>query len=129
MASAIPAMPGAEVVAALEKWDFEVIRVEGSHHIMEHPDGRATTVPVHNRDVAKGTMGNIMRDTGLTAEQLRNAKKLARRQARELTPQEVSDGSAPAANAPQATAGSGRACCWGAARQATRHKEERGRRR
>lgn len=65
-------MRGADVVASLEKWGFNVDRVEGSHHIMEHPDGRGTTVPVHNRDVAKGTMGSIMQDTGLTAEQLRN---------------------------------------------------------
>jgi predicted RNA binding protein YcfA (HicA-like mRNA interferase family) len=93
-------MPGAEVVASLKKWGFEVARVEGSHHIMEHPDGRGTTVPVHTRDVAKGTMGNIMQDTGLTAEQLRNPK-LARRQAREMTPQEVGEGSLPAADAPQ----------------------------
>lgn len=47
-------MRGADVVASLEKWGFNVDRVEGSHHIMEHPDGRGTTVPVHNRDVAKG---------------------------------------------------------------------------
>ncbi|MFC6162347.1 type II toxin-antitoxin system HicA family toxin [Kribbella jiaozuonensis] len=128
MASSIPAMRGADVVAALEKWDFTVDRVEGSHHIMKHPDGRGTTVPVHNRDVAKGTMGSIMRDTGLTAEQLRNPK-LARRQARELTPQEVAQGSAPAAQAVQSGDGTGRPGGRGAARQPSREKGERGRRR
>ena len=125
MAGRIPAMPGADVVAALKKWGFEVDRVEGSHHIMKHPDGRGTTVPVHNRDVAKGTMGSIMDDTGLTAEQLRNPK-LARRQTREMTPQEVSEGSAPAAKAPGPTSGSGPAGRRGSAQQTTRRKDERG---
>jgi predicted RNA binding protein YcfA (HicA-like mRNA interferase family) len=128
MASAIPAMPGAEVVAALEKWGFEVDRIEGSHHIMEHPDGRGTTVPVHKRDVAKGTMGSIMQDTGLTAEQLRNPK-LARRQAREMTPQEVTEGSAPAAKAVKSGGRSGRGGGHGQAKPPPREKGERGPRR
>jgi predicted RNA binding protein YcfA (HicA-like mRNA interferase family) len=128
MASRIPAMPGAEVVAALKKWGFEVARVEGSHHIMEHPDGRGTTVPVHNRDVAKGTMGSIMQDTGLTAEQLRNPK-LARRQAREMTPEEVTEGSAPAAKAVTSDGRAGQAGRRGAAQTLPREKGERGPRR
>jgi predicted RNA binding protein YcfA (HicA-like mRNA interferase family) len=38
---------------------------------MRHPDGRGTTVPVHpGRDVAKGTLRNILPDTGLTVEEL-----------------------------------------------------------
>jgi predicted RNA binding protein YcfA (HicA-like mRNA interferase family) len=48
-----------------------VARVAGSHHIMRHPDGRGTTVPVHsNRDVAKGTLRGILSDVGMTIEQL-----------------------------------------------------------
>jgi predicted RNA binding protein YcfA (HicA-like mRNA interferase family) len=46
-------------------------RVVGSHHIMRHPDGRGTTVPVHQgRDVAKGTLRGILSDTGLTVDEL-----------------------------------------------------------
>src|SRR5260370_23160263 len=52
----VPAVPGERVVRALEKAGFKVARVAGSHHIMRHPDGRGTTVPVHaGRDVAEGT--------------------------------------------------------------------------
>ena len=48
-----------------------VARIAGSHHVMRHPDGRGTTVPVHSgRDVAKGTLRNILADTGLTVEDL-----------------------------------------------------------
>lgn len=49
----VPSVPGLRVVRALERHGFKVARVNGSHHIMRHSDGRGTTVPVHsNRDVA-----------------------------------------------------------------------------
>ena len=48
-------MRGERIVRALERAGFKVARVAGSRHIMRHPDGRGTTVPVHpGRDVAKG---------------------------------------------------------------------------
>jgi predicted RNA binding protein YcfA (HicA-like mRNA interferase family) len=51
----MPSVSGARVVRALERHDFKIARVAGSHHIMRHPDGRGTTVPMHgNRDLAKG---------------------------------------------------------------------------
>ncbi|MFZ0185474.1 MAG: type II toxin-antitoxin system HicA family toxin [Streptosporangiaceae bacterium] len=51
---------------------FVVGRINGSHHIMRHPDGRRTTVPVYaGRDIRPGTLRNILRDTGLTVDDLR----------------------------------------------------------
>jgi predicted RNA binding protein YcfA (HicA-like mRNA interferase family) len=48
-----------------------VARVTGSHHIMRHPDGRGTTVPVHQgRDVAKGTLRGICSNVGMTIDEL-----------------------------------------------------------
>jgi hypothetical protein len=45
-------------VNALEKAGFVVGRINGSHHIMRHPDGRRTTVPVHaGRDIRPGRCG------------------------------------------------------------------------
>jgi predicted RNA binding protein YcfA (HicA-like mRNA interferase family) len=39
---------------------------------MRHPDGRGTTVPVHQgRDVARGTLRSILADTRLSIEELR----------------------------------------------------------
>jgi predicted RNA binding protein YcfA (HicA-like mRNA interferase family) len=67
----VPSVPGAKLVKALERHGFKVARVKGSHHVMRHPDGRGTTVPVHQgRDVAKGTVRGILRDVGLTVEEL-----------------------------------------------------------
>ena len=68
----LPALRGERVVRALERAGFKVMRITGSHHIMRHPDGRGTTVPVHSgRDVAKGTLRSILADVGLTVDELR----------------------------------------------------------
>jgi predicted RNA binding protein YcfA (HicA-like mRNA interferase family) len=41
------ALGGKEIVAALQRHGFEVVRTRGSHQFMRQPDGRATVVPVH----------------------------------------------------------------------------------
>ena len=67
----VPSVRGDKAVRALEKAGFKVARVTGSHHIMRHPDGRGTTVPVHaGRDVAKGTLRGILADTSMTIAEL-----------------------------------------------------------
>lgn len=68
----VPSVPGAQVVRALEKAGFAVARITGSHHILRHPDGRGTTVPVHpGHDIAKGTLRGILADANMTVEELR----------------------------------------------------------
>lgn len=68
----VPSVRGERVVRALERAEFKVARVAGSHHIMRHPDGRGTTVPVHpGRDVAKGTLRGILSDLGMTVDELK----------------------------------------------------------
>jgi predicted RNA binding protein YcfA (HicA-like mRNA interferase family) len=44
--SKLPSVTGKDLIAALGKVGFQVIRVKGSHHFVRHPDGRATVVPV-----------------------------------------------------------------------------------
>lgn len=69
----LPALPGLRVVIALEKAGFNVVRIRGSHHVLRHPDGRGTTVPVHrNEDVRIGTLRSILRDCRLTTEEFLN---------------------------------------------------------
>jgi predicted RNA binding protein YcfA (HicA-like mRNA interferase family) len=51
------------VVAALRKAGFEVARIKGSHHLLRHPDGRGTVVPVHGGEtVGPGLLTAILRD-------------------------------------------------------------------
>ena len=65
-------MSGAKVVKALESVGFAVSRVNGSHHIMRHPDGRSVAVPVHaGRDIAKGTLRSILASVGITPDEFR----------------------------------------------------------
>lgn len=68
----LPGLTGRELVAALSKAGFQVARVKGSHHLLRHPDGRATTVPVHaGETTGPGLLAKILRDCELTREQLR----------------------------------------------------------
>ena len=56
-------LSGKDFVRLLEKMGFVVVRVNGSHHRMKHPDGRVTTVPVHKNDnLPKGLIRKIIRE-------------------------------------------------------------------
>lgn len=67
----LPRLRGRELVAALKRVGFEVIRIKGSHHFLRHPDGRCTVVPIHAGEViGPGLLNKILRDTELTAEEL-----------------------------------------------------------
>ena len=67
----VPSVRGDRVVRALERAGFKLARVAGSHHVIRHPDGRGTTVPVHpGGDLAKGTLRNILADADLTISEL-----------------------------------------------------------
>lgn len=43
----VPGLTGKKLLSALKKAGFEVLRVKGSHHFVQHPDGRSAVVPVH----------------------------------------------------------------------------------
>jgi len=47
----LPRLNGRELIAALGKAGFSVVRVRGSHHILRDADGRTTTVPVHGSEI------------------------------------------------------------------------------
>jgi predicted RNA binding protein YcfA (HicA-like mRNA interferase family) len=56
-------LSGKEFIRILEKMGFYIVRVNGSHHILRHDDGRQTTISVHkNRDISKGLMRKIIRE-------------------------------------------------------------------
>lgn len=68
--SRLPRLTGAEVVRALGKAAFEVVRIKGSHHFLQHADGRATVVPVHaGETIGPGLMSKILRDTELSRDE------------------------------------------------------------
>lgn len=56
---------------ALEDRGWQLDRISGSRHVSTHPDGGRVVVPVHaNSDLKPGTQRGIMRDAGLTDDDL-----------------------------------------------------------
>ena len=62
---------GRKLIRALENAGSGVSRIRGSHHFLRHPDGRATSVPVHSGEtIGPGLLSKILRDTKLSREDL-----------------------------------------------------------
>jgi predicted RNA binding protein YcfA (HicA-like mRNA interferase family) len=70
--SNFPAVTGQRLIKALRKLGFEVIRRKGSHHFLQHVDGRCTVVPVHaGETIGRGLLAQIIRDCEISAEELK----------------------------------------------------------
>jgi predicted RNA binding protein YcfA (HicA-like mRNA interferase family) len=68
--SKLPALTGREVVDALGRAGFSVVRTRSSHYFLRHDDGRTTVVPVHaGETIGPGLMGKILRDCGLSRDE------------------------------------------------------------
>jgi predicted RNA binding protein YcfA (HicA-like mRNA interferase family) len=66
----VPTVNGRDVVRALEKAGYRVVRQSGSHVVMRSPDGsRSVPVPTHGtRDLGPGLTRAIIRQAGFTVE-------------------------------------------------------------
>ena len=72
MSGKLPALTGAEVIRALERGGFVLVRIRSSHHFLRHTEGRTTMVPIHaGETIGPGLMSKILRDCGLEREQFR----------------------------------------------------------
>ncbi len=71
--SRLPALKPSQVVSALERADFIIVRIAGSHYqLFNEKTGRHTTVPHHNRDLPRGTLVAIIHQAGLTRDEFLN---------------------------------------------------------
>lgn len=68
----LPRVPAPLLVRALERAGFVRVRVRGSHWVFRHMQTqRRVTVPYHRtRVIPPGTLANILREAGLTADEL-----------------------------------------------------------
>ena len=66
------AISGKRLCKILERNGWILDRIQGSHHIYVHPGNpKILTVPVHaNRDLRKGTVRKILKDSGLTEDEI-----------------------------------------------------------
>ena len=62
----IPALRANEIVRALRRLGFELLRQRGSHIRMRHPDGRFATVPDHgSRELRREFILDILKQAGV----------------------------------------------------------------
>jgi predicted RNA binding protein YcfA (HicA-like mRNA interferase family) len=65
----LPRLTGKVITVALRSAGFEVTRIKGSHHFLQHPDGRVTVVPVHSGEIiGPGLLAKILLDCDLSRE-------------------------------------------------------------
>lgn len=64
----LPALKPKEIIRVLERVGFSFVRQKGSHRIYTK-ENIATIVPYHNKDLKRGTLRRIVKQTGLTTEE------------------------------------------------------------
>lgn len=66
-----PALTSRKLIRVLERNGFVLDRVKGSHHIYYNPETkRRAVVPVHAKDVPRGTMLEILKQAGIDKSEL-----------------------------------------------------------
>jgi predicted RNA binding protein YcfA (HicA-like mRNA interferase family) len=64
---------GKQVLKALQKAGFVLIRTKGSHHFVRHPDGRATVIPIHaGETLGPGLLNQILKDVEIDRDDFDN---------------------------------------------------------
>jgi mRNA interferase HicA len=62
----LPAVTPRKAIRALERCGWELDRTKGSHQVFRHPDhAHRIVVPVHARDLARGTLNQIINASGV----------------------------------------------------------------
>lgn len=72
--SRLPRVTGRQMLRALRRTGFVVVRVAGSHHFLSHPEDptRWATVPVHAGEILpRKVVQAILKSTRLSAEDLK----------------------------------------------------------
>ena len=57
-------MKDKDLLKLLKKNGWEVVRIHGSHHVLQKGDA-TTVLPIHGKDVPTGLLNKILKDTGL----------------------------------------------------------------
>ena len=73
MGGRLPAVTGADVVRALQRGGWAILRQTGSHVHLRHPDrGGLVTVPAHSgRTLGRGLLSDILARAGLSQAEFR----------------------------------------------------------
>ena len=71
MSHGVPVLSGRDLVRALTRVGYTVRDQKGSHIHLRHPYRRPLTVPDHP-EIARGTLRVILRDAGITGDDLQD---------------------------------------------------------
>jgi predicted RNA binding protein YcfA (HicA-like mRNA interferase family) len=67
----LPAITSRQLIRVLDKADWKLHRTKGSHQHFVHPDRAIIiTVPVHAGDLKRGLVAGILKDAGISREDL-----------------------------------------------------------
>jgi predicted RNA binding protein YcfA (HicA-like mRNA interferase family) len=73
MSNKLPAVTSKQMIKILEKKGFLFSRQNGSHAIYKNKDNVRVTVPIHGKkDIAIGTLSQILDDAKITTEELKS---------------------------------------------------------
>ena len=68
----LPSLTPEKIIKVLERKGFVLDRVKGSHHIYYHSETkRRVVVPFHRRNLPKGTLLEILKQAGISKEELK----------------------------------------------------------
>jgi predicted RNA binding protein YcfA (HicA-like mRNA interferase family) len=69
--SNFPSLTAKELIKILEGKGFVLKRIHGSHHYLIHPlTERIVVVPMHNKDLPKGTLHAILKQAGIDKNEI-----------------------------------------------------------
>jgi predicted RNA binding protein YcfA (HicA-like mRNA interferase family) len=68
----LPRVTAREIVRALKRAGFSLVRQTGSHAFFRHPDGRFVNIPMHAGDLKTPTLAAILKAAGVSSAELRD---------------------------------------------------------
>ncbi|KKQ35731.1 MAG: hypothetical protein US50_C0006G0004 [Candidatus Nomurabacteria bacterium GW2011_GWB1_37_5] len=67
----LPSLSSKKLLQILKKSGFKIDHISGSHYILYNQmNNKRVTLPFHNKDIAKGTLLSILKEAGLSKEDL-----------------------------------------------------------
>ena len=68
----LPSITSKEIIKILERKGFVLDRAKGSHRIYYHPESkRRVIISYHRKDLPKGTLMEILKQAGISKEELK----------------------------------------------------------
>ena len=69
MSPRFPRVTGKDMIRFLQSQGFRVVRIKGSHHVLQNPEGRIVVVPVHGGEtLGIGITRKILQQSGVKIE-------------------------------------------------------------